>query len=238
MMVLLTMTENTTLLSLHAHQQRRQYAGEHSSAAIGWIRSLARAIKDKLNTRGEQLFDAINESQKNEELIIGLGLKLDSLAKLLKLYPYNKKGQFTGKLRQVSNKDIEPAHVICPDSVVCETLTCDPCSLLQWTRLRDVPLVSLIKNFNVYEGVPVLAGYCRQCETIYYADHERAASQTDNQHEIVYLNTAQYIKIGQSLWADRQFTSSILSGIYNFHASAASYAAFSNLLSPTCPSGV
>ena len=228
MMLLLTMTENTTLLSLHARQQNRKYTGEYSTTATGWIRSLARAVQTKLDNRGEQLLDANNESQKGEQAIVALGLKLDLLAKLLKLYPYNAKGQFTGKLKPVSNKNIEPAYVICPDSVVCETFTCDPRSLLQWTSPRDVPSVSLIKNFNVYEEVPVLAGYCKQCDTIYYADHERVPLETTDQHEKVYLNTAQYIKIGQSQWADRHFTSSILSGIYNFHASAASYAAFWN----------
>ena len=52
-----------------------------------------------------------------------LGLKLDLLAKLLKLYPCNKKGKFVGKIKPISNRDIQPVLMICPDAVVCETNT-------------------------------------------------------------------------------------------------------------------
>jgi hypothetical protein len=86
--------------------------------------------------------------------------------------------------------------------------------------------VTLIKNFTVFNDVPVLTGFCPTCETIYHADHERRPSH--GRHERVYLNSAHYIKIGQTLWVDRLFTNAVLSGIYNFHASAATYAAYWN----------
>jgi hypothetical protein len=86
--------------------------------------------------------------------------------------------------------------------------------------------VTLIKNFTVFNNVPVLTGVCPTCETIYHADYERRPLHET--HQRVYLNSAGYIKIGQSLWVDRLFTNAVLSGIYNFHSSAATYAAFWN----------
>jgi hypothetical protein len=44
---------------------------------------------------------------------------------------------------------------------------------LQNTRLRDVPLVTLIKDNIPYADVPVLTGKCIQCGSTYYNDHER-----------------------------------------------------------------
>ena len=96
-----------------------------------------------------------------------LGLKLDLFAKLLKLYPCNKKGKFIGKIKPISNRDIQPVHMICPDAVVCETDTCNPCSLVQHTISCDIPLVKLIKNFCVYEQAPVLCGHCPGCNRLY-----------------------------------------------------------------------
>ena len=43
-----------------------------------------------------------------------IGIKLDSLSKLLKLYTYDAHGQLEWMLKPVSEKDIKPVHVICP----------------------------------------------------------------------------------------------------------------------------
>ncbi|KAF8804762.1 hypothetical protein BYT27DRAFT_7107337, partial [Phlegmacium glaucopus] len=58
--------------------------------------------------------------------ISGLGGKLDLFAKNLNLYPYNSSGKFQGKLKTVSHSQIQPALVICPDSIECEQMTCKP----------------------------------------------------------------------------------------------------------------
>jgi hypothetical protein len=42
------------------------------------------------------------------------------------------------------------------------------------------------------------------------------------------LNSARYLKIGKNTWADRGLTHSVLSGMYNFHASASAYTQFWN----------
>ena len=68
----------------------------------------------------------------------------------------------------------------------------------------------------------MLSGRCGHCNSKYYADHE-AVNQVASQRQIVYLNSAKYIKIGQSTWVDRTFGNVVLNGIYSFHASASAY---------------
>jgi hypothetical protein len=230
LMILFSLTENTTLLSLHARQQSPMCRGEISSITTGWMKCLSRSILQRVaNKEGILSVDEVHDDDK-EQTVTKISLMLYSFAKLLKLHPFNRKGKFTGKLKPVSHDDISPVHVICPDSVVCETLSCNPRALLQNTKPRDIPLVTLIKNFVCYEQVPVLSGLCPDCKTVYYADHERAPARVDNKYDRLYLNSAVYIKVGQSLWVDRLFTSAVMSGIYNFHASPTTYAQFWNVL--------
>jgi hypothetical protein len=228
LMILFSMTENTTLLSLHACQQNPECGGEISTTATGWIRSLARFIINRNNGTEKMLKKHDIAAVTSDQQIISLSFKLDNLAKVLKLYPYDKNGKFKGKLKPISLKEIQPVQVICPDSVICETMSCEPRSLLQWTKARDIPMVTLIKNFAIHTQTPVLAGHCPGCNTIYYADHERAPAGSESKFDRVYLNTAKYIKLGQSLWVDRHFSLAVLSGMYHFHASSASYAQFWN----------
>jgi len=79
-----------------------------------------------------------------EQEIKDLGVKLDSLENILKLYPYNSKGQFQSQLQTISHKLIQPVHVICPNSLECQTIGCKSQSLHQNTCIRDIPHVTLI----------------------------------------------------------------------------------------------
>jgi len=156
-------------------------------------------------------------------------MKLDGLAKVLGLYPINKSGRFKGKLKSVSHKQVQPVYTLCPNAPRCLTKSCDRRALYQWTKPRDIPLVRLIKNFTVYNQTPVYSGYCKECKTIYYADHQRAPAPNDNEkHVRVYQSSAKYVKIGQNLWVDRAFSTAVLGGMYTFHASAAAYTEFWN----------
>jgi hypothetical protein len=230
LLMLLSLTENVQLLSIHGRQQRKKFTGERSTTSTAWIRVLARSLRQRLESDYESVLskDDIPDGMQEEQITIAVAMKLDSMAKLLKLCPYNKTGKFTGKLKPVSHKAIEPIHVVCPDAVVCQTMTCKPRSLLMTTKPRDIPHVTLIKGFKAYKNVPVLAGSCDTCKTIYYADHERSPSALVGQSDRVYLNSAKYIKIGHNIWVDRSFTSAVLSGVYNFHASTAAYTEFWN----------
>lgn len=152
------------------------------------------------------------------------------MAITLKLSIYDGEGNYKGKLLPISRHKIEPAYVICPPSFVCGTASCNPRSLVQHTREHDIPMVTLIKGHTIHQDIPVLTGKCPNCATLYTADHERYkdTSTVQNNFKRVYLNSAKYLKIGQSLWADRQFATSAINAMYNFHASASAYAEYWN----------
>ena len=228
LLVLFTITDNHDLLNLHARQQNPRYTGEHNLSKSGWLKCLARALQEKLEEDNTKLFKHYQENQlSDKEKVDGITEKLDGLAKLLNLYPYDSDGQFQGKLKAVSYKSIKAAQVICPHSITCETASCNPRSLLQNSRLRDIPRVTLIKGSDIYENVQVLTGYCPSCKTTYHADHERVL-QDDNRHTRVYLNSAKYLKVGQNLWVDRVFSNAVVNGMYSFHASASAFTEFWN----------
>jgi len=44
----------------------------------------------------------------------------------------------------------------------------------------------------------------------------------------VYLNSAKYLKVGQSVWVDRPFANGVINGMYSFHASASAFMEFWN----------
>ena len=188
-------------------------------------------MHEKLGNGYRKLFKSHQrEDLQEKDIADGIGTKLDALAKLLKLYPYNSEGVFQGKIQAVSYKSIQAVQVICPVSVVCETATCNPQSLLQNTKLRDIPRVTLIKGSEIHENVQVLTGYCPSCQITYFADHERVL-QKDDRHTKVYLNSAKYLKVGQSLWVNRVFSNAVLNGMYSFHASASAFAEFGTIVS-------
>jgi len=81
----------------------------------------------------------------------------------------------------------------------------------------------------IYDNVFVFIGECPTCKTKYSADHERAAEVgKSSQYNRVYLNSARYLKIGQSVWVDQAFSRGVLNGIYSFHASASAYTEYWN----------
>ena len=184
------------------------------------------------NKRAETLFcehELVQEpsGKAKADLLSG---KLDKLAGCLKLSTFDEKGNYKGKLLPPSHSKIEPAYVICPPSFACETQSCSPRSLCQSTKTSDIPLVTLIKGQTVYQDVPVLTGKCTNCKTLYAANHERFedTSTIQNTFKRVYLNSAKYLKIGQSIWADRGFAMAAINAMYNFHASASAFSEYWN----------
>ena len=225
--VLFTMIENPELLSLHARQKNPVYDGENHVQVSGWMKALAKAMTNQLQKKTQTLFKNSEQSSNEDHMVISLGKKLDSLAKLLGLFPYNKKGKFKGKLQPVSQSEIQPVLMICPDTAVCQSSDCNPRSLRQHIRDRDIPIVNLIKGKRIIQNVSVLTGKCPSCNTSYSADHERFIDNNQEWNR-VYLNSARYIKVGQNTWVDREFSNSVLNGIYSFHASAAAYTEYWN----------
>jgi len=147
-----------------------------------------------------------------------VGIKLDSLSKLLKLYPYGTHGQLQQPLKPLSEKEIEAVHVICPASMKCQTITCEHQSILLETRDGDVPRVTLIKDMKIYNRVHVLSGKCFTCGTIYYGDHESSQQNgAEDGRSKFYLNSTKYLKVGQSLLVDHIFSRAVINGTYSFH---------------------
>lgn len=170
---LFTLTENPDLLNLHTRQQNPKYPGEVHSSNSGWIKALACGLQEKLGDDANILFNNQKFStMSNDQITHDISGKLDGFAKTLQLYPYNSQGHFKGKLKPISYESIQAVHVICPNAAVCETLSCNPRSLLQTTKVRDIPRVALIKGSTTYTNVQVLTGYCPTCQTRYVADHE------------------------------------------------------------------
>jgi hypothetical protein len=230
LLVLFTMTENPDLLNLHARQKHPSCTGEYKVKASGWIKALASALQNRLADKQSTLFKEkeIPKNTLNHELITPLALKLDAMADLLNLSSYDDTGRYKRKLQPVSHAEIQPVYVICPISFTCETQSCNPRGLQQATRDRDIPLVTLIKGTTIHHNVPVLTGKCTICKTSYYADHERFSSEAENDWQRTYLNSAKYLKVGQTLWVDRIFSNAVINGMYSFHASAAAYMEFWN----------
>jgi hypothetical protein len=115
------------------------------------------------------------------------------------------KGVYQGKLKPISHKSFESAQVICPSAVVCEILTCDPCSLLQVTKPWDIPRVTLIKGTTMHENVQLLAGQSPECRTFCYAHHKRIQGKKEKTDRRKNINSAKFLKVGRRLWVDCVF---------------------------------
>ena len=128
LVVLFTMTNNTTLLSLHARQQISNYSGEQRTHTTVWITGLIRALTDQLGNKKDQLFKKSEDKggMTEDQMFVALGNKLDNFAKMLQLHPIDKDGKFKGKMKPISHDELKPVIMICPDAVECETMTCNP----------------------------------------------------------------------------------------------------------------
>ena len=127
LLVLFTLTENPNLLNLHARQKNPKYEGETCSSPTGWIKCLAHGLEEKLGRDNDKLFYNQNiGTMSDDDITKGISKKIDAMANNLHLYPYNSQGHFKGKLKQISYNSIEAVYVICPNSFVCETTSCNP----------------------------------------------------------------------------------------------------------------
>ena len=81
--VLFTMTNNTTLLSLHARQQISKYPGERRTHTTGWITGLIKALTDQLGNKKDRLFKKSEDKggMTEDQMFVALRNKLDDFAK-------------------------------------------------------------------------------------------------------------------------------------------------------------
>jgi hypothetical protein len=84
-------------------------------------------LEENLGKDADRLFPKSEQKQvlNVNQVQNAIGIKLDSLSKLLKLYPYDAYGQPRQMLKPVSERDIVPVHVICPASMQCQTMSCN-----------------------------------------------------------------------------------------------------------------
>ncbi|KAF4565542.1 hypothetical protein EYR36_002113 [Pleurotus pulmonarius] len=155
-----------------------------------------------------------------------LGKKLDSLCQSLDLYTHNDKRQLRRKLLPISTSSIQPITIITPPVMGCSTAGCHGHGLTQYLRDRDISKVTLLRGSECFEKVPVLAGRCPKCSTMFWADHE---SFTDNNRQLaLYLPNAKYLKVGKQVWVDRIVSKAVGNANYSFHASTAAITEFWN----------
>ena len=174
--MLFTMTENPDVLSLHARQQYSLVKGKNVSSINSWIKNLSWAVYEKLNSDASMLLHESDQYEGISEnhIISNIATILDKLAHCLDLIKYNKKGHLKSALKSISYKAIEAVQITRPESYQCVTSECGFRSLVQTTKQRDIPLVTLVKNNTIYENVAVLTGKCPNCTTLYSADHEHS----------------------------------------------------------------
>ena len=226
--LLFSLTENTDLLNLHSRQQQQIYPSERIIKYTGWMSSLVNELLNKLDEETIiQLFK--NSDQKNDRDKV-LGDKFHAMAQQLKLLPYGNSNKFkSNRVLPISHDKIKPVHLLCPRTFTCTTASCNPRSLIQLSRDRDIPRTNLIIGTTTHNDVPVLTGKCPTCDTNYTADHERFLDSNDNitwkRH---YTNNALYLKVGRNLWVDRSFSKALMNGMFSFHASSQAYAQFWN----------
>ena len=226
--LLFSLTENSDLLNLHSRQQQQIFTSEKVINYTGWMSALVNAVLNQLDEEAiSHLF--LNSDPENDRNKL-LGGKVHAMAQKLKLLPYTKSNHFKpGRVQPISHNKIKPVHLLCPRTFTCTTATCNPRSLLQLTRDRDIPHTKLIIGTTTHNEVPVLTGKCPICDTHYAADHERFLDPNENMAaKRLYTNNAQYLKVGQNLWVDRSFSKAILNGMFSFHASSQAYAQFWN----------
>jgi len=143
--LLLSMTNNTELLSLHFKQAEK-------GGSTAWMKCLACAIKEKLGSDATQtLFSAfelstLETTTTRDSDITSLAKKLSQFSQILDLYPYNQKWKFTETLNPISHNSIQQVFLIFPRSSVCLTSGCNQSSLKQNTRSRDIPQVTFIEE--------------------------------------------------------------------------------------------
>ena len=94
MVLLFSLTENPDLLHLHARQQYVKCQGEKENLVSGWIKALACVLKDQMAEHQKRplKMKGVDKNLDEKQEIRALGVKLDFLAKILKLHPYDTSG--------------------------------------------------------------------------------------------------------------------------------------------------
>ena len=227
--ILFSLVENPDLLNLH-FRRINPIPGEYQKNDSNWMSIFSQKIIEHLDDGLAHLFQKHTCPVTDAETELSVSKKLTAMAEILNLSPYDGDGDFRGKVLPTSYSKIDPIRILCPSNMVCISSSCPRSgrSLLRSGKIEDIPNVTLIKNTTVYKNVAILSALCPACDTTYHVDHDIVRSPSGGRAQ-VYLNSASYLKIGRRIWVDRIFSSSVLKGMYSFHASATAYMDFWNL---------
>ncbi|KAF9486752.1 hypothetical protein BDN71DRAFT_1437354 [Pleurotus eryngii] len=84
-------------------------------------------------------------------------------------------------------------------------------------KLSTVLMLLMTLGSQCLENVPVLAGRCSSCNSLYWVDHKQF-TQNNGDDLCLYLNNAKYFKVGKSVWVDHIVSQAIVNANYSFHA--------------------
>jgi hypothetical protein len=235
LVLLFSLIENPELLNLHGRQQHAKFEKESNRTVTPWLQVFSRLLLGvRLAPQRQELFQAsdgivfIPDLVAPQDSVTALSKKLDDMIQLLSLNAFKPNGALRHQRKAISYEAIEPVHLICPQAYQCESASCQRYSLAQNTQSTQVAQVDLLKDGGVRRYAFVLSGKCKSCNTTYHADFERAYDATEREWMDSHLNSARYVKLGQSTWADRSFTRSVLNATYSFHASPSAFSEFWN----------
>lgn len=165
LMILFSLTQNSNMLNLHARQQHPQCDGEIRVTVTGWMKAFVWSLQNRLGATTDDLFQPSDGSLPSRDArITTIGRKVDNIVQGLGLMPYHRNGQFRMWLGQISDTDIAPIRLLCPNIAECMTEDCEPRALRQTTREHNIPRVILCEGTQVYHDVALTTGFCPSCE--------------------------------------------------------------------------
>lgn len=232
LVLLFSLTDNPELLNLHGRQQHSKVDGDSPHVLTTWMKMFSCLLLSKrLRATRKDLFlpgdhaSLLDNQPYTTTAVNSLSGKLDRMISLLGLKAFNPNGSLRHRQREMSYKDIEPLRLILPQAYECDTHGCSRYSLAQNTKFPQVPHVTVVRGSDSVQAY-VLHGHCDHCKTSYYADHTRFLIPGQQEWQRSILSSPRFVKLGQSTWADRTFTSSVLNATYSFHASTSAFAEY------------
>ncbi|KDQ22729.1 hypothetical protein PLEOSDRAFT_1087268 [Pleurotus ostreatus PC15] len=203
-------------------------SGSNSGSASG--SSTNTSVSSDARTTYDTLFLPTDrhEDQSPKQQTTILGKKLDFFCRSLNLYSHNKRGTLRRKLLPISTANIRPVLIITPTVIQCSDATCPGRALTQYQRYCDVSKAILLRGSKCFEKVPVLAGKCPACSSMFWADHESFNDPSNDRRLAIHLPDAKYLKVGTQVWVDRLVSRAIVNANYSFHASTAAVTEFWN----------
>ncbi|KDQ25433.1 hypothetical protein PLEOSDRAFT_1084987 [Pleurotus ostreatus PC15] len=203
-------------------------SGSNSGSASG--SSTNTSVSSDARTTYDTLFLPTDrhEDQSPKQQTTILGKKLDFFCRSLNLYSHNKRGTLRCKLLPISTANIRPVLIITPTVMQCSDATCPGRALTQYQRYHDVSKATLLRGSECFEKVPVLAGKCPACSSMFWADHEGFNDPSNDRRLAIHLPDTKYLKVGTQVWVDRLVSRAIVNANYSFHASTAAVTEFWN----------